>query len=79
MRGPLPPLRVLIILAGQRVWVESSLPYLGLCATPVVPEHGDGKACEKTPRSGRRRPRRDPHTPSSDIIAAPLVATRPLA
>jgi hypothetical protein len=70
--------RVLIILARQRVWVESSLPDLGSSANPVVPELG-GNGMRKPPRSGRRRPRRDSHMPLSEIIAAPPVATRLLA
>ena len=34
--------------AGQHELVESNMPDLGFCATPVVPEVG-GKAGEKTP------------------------------
>jgi hypothetical protein len=48
------------------------VPRLGSCATPVVPELG-GKAWGKPPYSCQGSPRRDPHTPSSEIIAAPPV------
>jgi hypothetical protein len=68
----------MIILACQHVLVESGMHGLGSYASPVVPERG-GKKGEKPPRSGRRRPRLDPHTPLSDIIAASPIGDRVLA
>jgi hypothetical protein len=70
--------RALIILAGQQDLVESGMPCQGSSVTPVVPERG-GKGKRKAPRSGRRKPRLDPHTPLSEIIAAPPVVARLLA
>jgi hypothetical protein len=60
------------------VLVESVLSNLGFRATPVVPHQGGGRHA-KTPRSGRRRPRLDPRTSLSDIIAAPAVVALLLA
>jgi hypothetical protein len=71
-------LRVLIILAGQRVWVLSGMHGLGSCATPGVLELG-GKASETPLAHVVVGPQRNPHAPSSEIIAAPLVASRLLA
>jgi hypothetical protein len=50
------------------------MPNLGACATPIVLELGV-KDTRKTPRSCRQRPRLDPRIPSSEIKAAPPVAT----
>jgi hypothetical protein len=71
--------RSMIILVGQLVSVDLGMPKLGYCATPVVPELGGGKGRRKPPRSSRRSPRLDPHTPSCEIIADPLVAALHLA
>jgi hypothetical protein len=70
--------RALIILACQPAVVKLGMPDLGSCATPVVPKVG-GKACEKLPRSSRRRPRLDPRTPSSEILVALPIAVLHLA
>jgi hypothetical protein len=54
------------------------VPGLGYRATPVVPELG-GKACEKTPRSSRRRSRLDPCSSPPEVVVAPPDAPRHLA
>jgi hypothetical protein len=68
----------LISEAGQLELVEANLHGLGSCATPVVPELGE-KACEKPPRSGRRRSRLDPCSSPPEVVVAPPDAPRHLA
>jgi hypothetical protein len=68
----------LISKVVQLELVESNLPDLGSCAIPVVPEL-EGKAGEKTPRSGRRRSGLDSCLSPPEVLAAPPDATRHLA
>jgi hypothetical protein len=67
--------RELISQAGKFALVKSRLILdLYSCATLVVPELGE-KEGEKLPRTGRRRSRLDPRTPSSEIdVVPPVVA-----
>jgi hypothetical protein len=70
--------KALISLVGPPVLVESGMLDLGSCATPVVPEMGE-RHKENPPHLGRRRPRLDPRTPSTEITPAPPIATLLLA
>ena len=69
---------LLISNAFRLELVEASLPDLGSCATPVVPELG-GKADEKPPshRSSSVPPRSVVNPP--EVLAAPSDAARHLA
>jgi hypothetical protein len=69
---------MLISEAGQRELFEANVSDLGYLATPVVPELG-GKACEKPPRSDRRRSRLDPCSSPPEVVVAPPDALRHLA
>jgi hypothetical protein len=71
MGSPLPPLQGVEL----RVLVESGLPDLCSCATPIVPERRGG---ESPSRISSTAPSRSTH-PSSEIIAAPPVAAVVLA
>jgi hypothetical protein len=79
MRGPLPPLEPLIILASQHVVVELGLHELTSSATLVVPEMGGKDMRRNISLRSSNAPTRSTHTLVRDIIAAPPVAALHLA
>jgi hypothetical protein len=79
MRGPIPPLEgadrpSLSPSAGR---VRRAWPRL-MCDSGRARAWGERRE-KNYPILGRRRSRLDPHTPTSEILAAPPVATRLMA
>jgi hypothetical protein len=69
---------MLISEDGKCELVEANVPDLGHRATPALPERGK-KACEKPPRSDRRRSRLEPCSTPPEVLVAPPDAARHLA